>query len=294
MTRLTAGAGAPLPMTAEEHLLLNEVIERQFGLSFSPAKRDFLESRLRPRLLALHLRRFIDYYLLLRYDLESELEHLARQVTNNETYFFREVYQFEGLFGDAAMAGLGVPGRRGAEATLRMVCAGCSSGEEPYTLNLYARAAAARLPGLRWSIDGFDIDVDRLRAAKQGVYGAGSLRSASAEQRAEHFTDLGDDRWELRRPYREGVSFAYGNILSPSTFRRSHPYDVVFCRNVLIYFSEAAFHRAVTNFAEVLRPGGLLFLGHSESLIGRSDRFETVRLERCIAYRRTERAGGGA
>jgi chemotaxis protein methyltransferase CheR len=273
-------------MTAEEHLLLNEVIERQFGLSFSAAKRDFLESRLRPRLLALHLRRFIDYYLLLQYDLESELEHLARQVTNNETYFFREVYQFEGLFGDSAIGASGALARRGADTTLRMVCAGCSSGEEPYTLNLYARGAAARIPGLRWSIDAFDIDVDRLRVARQAIYGGGSLRSAGEEQRSTYFASHGEDRWELRRPYREGVSFAYGNILSPSTFPKSAPYDVVFCRNVLIYFSEAAFHRAIGNFAEILRPGGLLFLGHSESLIGRSDRFETVRLDRCIAYRR--------
>ena len=92
--------GGPAAMTAEEHLLLNEIIERQFGLSFAPAKKEFLESRLRPRLASLHLRRFIDYYLLLQYDLEGELEHLARLITNNETYFFREVYQFEGLFQD--------------------------------------------------------------------------------------------------------------------------------------------------------------------------------------------------
>ena len=285
---MTAGAGAPLPMTAEEHLLLNEVIERQFGLSFSAAKRDFLESRLRPRLMALHLRRFIDYYLLLQYDLESELEQLARLVTNNETYFFREVYQFEGLFGDGTgeQAGLASLQRSAADPVLRMLCAGCSSGEEPYTLNLYARRAAGRQPGLRWTIDAFDIDVDRLRTAKQATYGGGSLRSASDEQRQAYFTQNQDERWELKRPFRESVSFAYGNILSPSTFRKPYLYDVVFCRNVLIYFSEAAFHRAILNFAEALRMGGLLFLGHSESLIGRTDRFETMRLDRCIAYRK--------
>jgi chemotaxis protein methyltransferase CheR len=281
-----------LPMTAEEHLLLNEVIERQFGLSFSAAKREFLESRLRPRLQALHLRRFIDYYLLLQYDLDSELEHLARLVTNNETYFFREVYQFEGLFGEGAPAASGFPASpalavSGGEA-LRLLCAGCSSGEEPYTLNLYARRAAGWLPGLRWTIDAFDIDVDRLRTAKQAIYGSGSLRSATPEQRQAYFAQYGEERWELKRQYRDNVTFAYGNILSPTTFRKPYPYDAVFCRNVLIYFSEAAFHRAIANFAEVLRPGGLLFLGHSESLIGRSDRFETVRLDRCIAYRKVK------
>jgi chemotaxis protein methyltransferase CheR len=274
----------PAAMTAEEHLLINEVIERQFGLSFSPAKKDFLESRLRPRLLALHLRRFIDYYLLLQYDLEQELEHLARLITNNETYFFREVYQFEALFGE----GLEALGAAGRQRELHLLCAGCSSGEEPYTLNLYARQVAARAPGLRWAVDAFDIDVDRLRTARQAVYGGGSLRSTSEEQKAAYFRQAPDERWELLRPYRDHVSFAYGNILEPKTFARPFTYDVLFCRNVLIYFSESAFHRAIANFAQALRIGGLLFLGHSESLIGRSDRFETVRLDRCIAYRKVK------
>jgi chemotaxis protein methyltransferase CheR len=284
-------------MTPEEHLLLNEVIERQFGLSFAPAKKEFLESRLRPRLQSLHLRRFIDYYLLLQVDVEPELEHLARLITNNETYFFREVYQFEGLFAE----GLGELRQGGWSGELRMLCAGCSSGEEPYTLNIYARQAG--LPGGRWAIDAFDIDVDRLKMAREAIYGVGSLRSTTEAQRAQYFSGFAADRWQLRRANREGVGFAYGNILDLDSFRKPAgfaygnildldsfrkpaPYDVIFCRNVLIYFSEAAFQHAVANFAKALRQGGLLFLGHSESLIGRSDRFETVRLERCIAYRK--------
>jgi chemotaxis protein methyltransferase CheR len=270
----------PATMTAEEHLLLNEVIERQFGLSFAPAKKEFLESRLRPRLLSLHLRRFIDYYLLLQVDLEGELEHLARLITNNETYFFREVYQFEGLFAD----GVSQLKQSGWSGELRMLCAGCSSGEEPYTLNIFARQSG--IAGLRWSIDAFDIDVDRLKMAREAIYGVGSLRSTTDEQRAQYFSGFAADRWQLRRTQREGVCFSYGNILDLESFRRPQPYDVIFCRNVLIYFSEGAFQHAIANFARAQRPGGRLFIGHSESLIGKSDRFETVRLERCIAYRK--------
>lgn len=269
----------PAAMTPEEHLLLNEVIERQFGLSFAPAKKEFLESRLRPRLMSLHLRRFIDYYLLLQVDVEPELEHLARLITNNETYFFREVYQFEGLFAE----GLAELRQAGRSSELRMLCAGCSSGEEPYTLNIYARQAGLTS---RWAIDAFDIDVDRLKMAREAIYGVGSLRSTTEAQRAQYFSGFAADRWQLRRANREGVGFAYGNILDLDSFRKPQLYDVIFCRNVLIYFSEAAFQHAIANFARALRQGGLLFLGHSESLIGRSDRFETVRLERCIAYRK--------
>lgn len=270
----------PVAMTAEEHLLLNEVIERQFGLSFAPAKREFLDSRLRPRLQSLHLRRFIDYYLLLQVDLDAELEHLARLITNNETYFFRETYQFEALFTD----GLAELCKAGWKGELRALCAGCSSGEEPYTLNIYARQMAP--PALAWTIDAFDIDVDRLKMAREAVYGMSSLRSTNEEHKKKYFSGFAADRWQLRRAQREGVGFSYGNILDLGSFRKPQAYDAIFCRNVLIYFSEAAFQQAIGNFSRSLRRGGLLFLGHSESLIGRSDRFETVRLERCIAYRK--------
>jgi len=270
---------APSPMTAEEHLLLNEVIEKQFGLSFGAAKRAFLESRLRPRLQSLHLKRFVDYYLLLQYDLGGELDHLARLVTNNETYFFRETYQFEGLFAD----GIDVlrEGRQGT--SLRLLSAGCSSGEEAHTLAIFA---AERLEQMATRIDAFDIDIDRLAVAKRGVYGGGSMRSVTDHQRNQFFDPADAGRSEVKSRYREIVRFSQGNILKGETYSHGAPYDALFCRNVLIYFSDAGFHEAIQNFSDVLRPGGLLFLGHSESLIGRSERFETIRLEHCIAYRK--------
>ena len=272
----------PVSMTVEEHLLLNEVIEKQFGLSFGEAKKQFLESRLRPRLQALHLRRFIDYYLLLQYDLGSELDHLAKLITNNETYFFRETYQFEGLFQEGlARVGEG----RWSGSRLKLLCAGCSSGEEPYTLNVFARRHA-REGGPASAIDAFDIDQDRLRTARAGVYGPSSLRNLDEAEKGVYFEALDVQHYRLRDEFREGVTVSAGNILEAATYSSRGPYDVVFCRNVLIYFSEEAFQRAIRNFSSVLRPGGLLFLGHSESLIGRSTPFETVRLERCIAYRK--------
>lgn len=263
-------------MTQEEYLLLNELISGQFGISFPEHKREVLESRLRPRLQALSLARYWDYYLQLQCDAAGERARLAELVTNNETFFFRETHQFDAFFEEA---GLG-------RGPLRVLSAGCSSGEEPYTLGLYARQNAVRLGGAGVAFDAFDVDVTRIEAARRAEYGRGALRAASPEQVERYFTPAGDERWALKAPFREGVRFAWGNILDLATFRPEVPYDAVFCRNVLIYFSEAALRRAVRNFAEVLRPGGLLFLGASESIIGLSDRFETVRLSRTIAYRR--------
>jgi chemotaxis protein methyltransferase CheR len=270
-------------LAPEEHLLLNELIEARFGISYAEEKRDLLEGRLRPRLTALGLRRFIDYYLLLKYDFEPEASHLARLLTNNESYFFRETYQFESLLGDG-LARLGAAGRR--PDSWRFLCAGCSSGEEAYTLGIFARSSG--VPGC--AIEAFDLDADRVAVARSGRFPRGSLRALDAEAVSRYFRPAVDDRYELRPALRQGVGFAWGNILDPATFGALAPYHAIFCRNVLIYFSERALLEAIHNFERLLCPGGFLFLGHSESIIGVTQRFETVRLGRCIAYRKV---GGG-
>jgi len=268
------------PMTEEEHRLLDEFVSDLFGLHFPDRKRDILATRLEPRLQALHLHRFTDYYLMLQYDAHDEIQQLAELISNNETYFFRETRQFEALFDEGI-------DRLTASANvknLRLLCAGCSSGEEPYTLSIYASNQGVKLLGREISIAGFDIDHSRLEEARAASYTKRSLRAASEDQIRDYFSRNGD-RYELLPRYRKPVSFSHGNILDLPTYP-STGYDAVFCRNVLIYFSESALHRAIENFAAVLRPGGLLFLGHSESIIGLSANFETVRLNRCIAYQR--------
>jgi chemotaxis protein methyltransferase CheR len=270
-------------MSQEEYLLLNELITQQFGITFPEHKREMLEARLRGRLQALHLPRFLDYYLQLQRDTNGERKKLAELVTNNETYFFRESQQFEALFDEAMRH----PGRG---RSFRILCAGCSSGEEPYTLAILGLRNAAGLGGRTLRVDAFDVDTARLEMARRAEYGRSSLRSLSREQIGLYFNPLERERWSLRPAFREGVRFGWGNILDPATFSAGGPYDVIFCRNVLIYFSEAALRSAVRHFAAVLRPGGLLFLGVAESIIGLTEQFETVRLQRAIAYRRAEAA----
>ena len=276
----------PLPIAPEEYQLLNEFISERFGVCFPDGKQAVLATRLRPRLQALGLSRYMDYYLMLQYRLDSEQEHLTRLVTNNETYFFRETTQFEALLEEAVerlLTGAAEPG------SLRVLCAGCSSGEEPYTLNIFAKTRPLALGGARLAIDAFDIDAKRLATASAAVYGPSSLRATSEEQIHRFFARGGVDQFSLRDRYRQDVSFSRGNILDPRSYRAGAPYDVLFCRNVFIYFAEEALRRALAAFASVLRPGGLLFLGHAESIIGVSDDFETVRLARCIAYQRNAR-----
>ncbi len=170
--------------------------------------------------------------------------------------------------------------------TLSVLCAGCSSVEEPYSLNIFSRE---HLPGNGLRIDAFDVDGARLETAETATYGTHSLRAASEQQIRDYFVRSGAEQYELLPRYRERVRFSRGNILDIATWPQKSGYDVIFCRNVLIYYSEEAVHRAIDHFAQALRPGGLLFLGHAESIIGVSPYFDAVRLKRCIAYRRAQR-----
>jgi chemotaxis protein methyltransferase CheR len=277
---------APIAMTREEHQLLDELITDRFGVSFPEHRREILESRLRPRLSALHLKRYIDYYLQLQVDANGERSRLSSLVTNHESFFFRETEQFSALFGEALPElTRSAFGRR----AVRLLSAGCAAGEEPYTIGLFARQSLLGLCGREVTVDAFDLDPGSVAAARQAEYGPGALRSLTPEQVARYFTATGERRWSLRPPLRQGVRFATGNIVDLATFAPAEPYDAVFCRNVLIYFSEQALHRAVESFAAVLRPGGLLFLGAAESILGLSGKFEAVRLANLIAYRKLGR-----
>ncbi|MEM1177695.1 MAG: protein-glutamate O-methyltransferase CheR [Acidobacteriota bacterium] len=273
----------PTPsLSLEELALFNELLSSHFGLHFPEHKREILESRLLPRLRANHLQRFLDYYLLLQYDYDREINALTSAITNNESYFFRETSQFECLSGQV-LAEL----RRGNEGRIRFLSAGCSSGEEPYTLNIFLLERLPEASTVMHRIDAIDLDHDRLDLAQQGLYRHSALRTLDDAQKKRYFIEHGPESYELKEHYRRGVNFRPGNILKLGT-AVSGPYDVVFCRNVLIYFSEPSLKQAIENFAKIVRPGGLLFLGHSESIIGLTHSFQAERLGTCIAYRRKD------
>lgn len=271
-------------LSLEELALFNELFAQKFGLYFPEHKREILESRLLPRLRANHVNRFIDYYLLLQYDLQREMDALTQAITNNESYFFRETNQFE-ILNDDLLQGLLKNGIRGR---IRALSAGCSSGEEPYSLNIFLRDALGGGENAPVSILGIDLDTRRLLQAEEAVYRPSSLRSLSEEQIERFFERRSEMAYELRPQYRFGVDLRRGNILEVKSLGPPQSYDMVFCRNVLIYFSEPALKKAIDHFAQVIRPQGLLFLGHSESIIGLTPLFQAERLGTTIAYRRKD------
>ena len=264
--------------------LLSDLVQEHFGLSFSGVRRDILASRVRPRIAALRLGNLLDYYHYLRSHprRESELDELVRHLTNNETYFFREPHHFDIVVRHVVPALM--PQLR--SRPLRVLSAGCSSGEEPYTMAIALHDAGLELRGVGWEIDACDLNRDRLARAREATYDGGSLRACGEDALRRCFEER-DGRRVLRERYRRNVRFFEANLATATSVGRP-PYDIVFCRNLLIYFDDAGFDRAVRVLARVLAPAGYLFLGHSESLIDRSDDFVPVWLEGAMVYRKRE------
>jgi Methylase of chemotaxis methyl-accepting proteins len=267
----------------EEWQLLLDLVSREFGLVFQDSRRGYLESRLAPRLAALGLDSFAAYYrYLARHPGRGdELRVLARIVTNNETYFFREAHHFDLLVQDV------VPqlSLHGPPGLLRVFSAGCSSGDEAYSMVIALQEAHLDRAGWDWHIDACDVNPARIAQAREGLYDAGSLRACDDLSRDAHFSVQGD-AFRLRPEHRRGTSFFEANLAAAGLELPGAPYHVIFCRNVLMYFSEEAFHRTLSHFHRALFEGGYLFLGHAESLIGRRDDFQPVRLRDSIVYRK--------
>jgi chemotaxis protein methyltransferase CheR len=262
--------------------LLGDLIQERFGLTFDGVRQEILASRLQPRMRELRMETPRAYYEYLRFhpQRDAEFDRLPALVTNNETYFFRETRQFEILIDHV------LPERRAAAPSrpLRLLSAGCSSGEEPYSLAIALHDAGLPLAGKSWEIDACDLNPERIGRAREAIYDETSLRACDAETRRRYFTAQ-DARFRLKDRYRAGLRFFQSNLLAPG-FTLERPYDVILCRNLLIYFCDSAFESLIRIFARSLAPGGYLFLGHSESLFDRCTEFVPVVMGGLVIYRK--------
>jgi chemotaxis protein methyltransferase CheR len=244
-------------------------IIRRMGLQFDDAKLGFLNDIMQRRLH--HLGQRSDIYLhdLERPSAEKELSVLAQELTVGETYFFRNIEQFR------ALADIVLPGRMNARrphSTLRLLSAGCASGEEPYSI---AMTAKETIPDPSWQVDirGVDINPLLLQKARRGQYSSWVLRETPADMRQKWFRVEGRDL-TLDRSICRAVQFTEANLTCDdhALWLAGH-YDAIFCRNVLMYFSPEQMCATIERIAQSLAPGGFLFLGHAETLRGISDRF---------------------
>ena len=277
-------------LSEEEFRLLRDFIHERFGLYFENGQRASLRLRLAGRLATLGLLSFEDYYRYLRFGPRraEELKHMASHLTNNETYFFRESLQLR-VFAESILKGLREAKTAREDRTLRILSAGCSTGEEVMTLAMIVHDSGMFFWNWDVRIVGMDVDEAALEKARRGFYHQNSFRGVSPDLVERHFVQT-PHGLQVREAIRRQVSLRAGNILEAESFRDLGGLDAIFCRNVLIYFSDAAALRVVRHFHDALAPGGYLLLGHAESLSRITDMFTPIRFQGAIAYQKPEEA----
>lgn len=270
-------------MSAEQLRLLRDVFQSACGFVLRDDLKFIAERRLAPRLEALGLRDFGTYQRYLRFDPrgKEELEIAIDLLLPRETYFFREPAQLT-TWVDEVIPRLA---QDAVGRTLHIWSAGCSSGEEPYTISMLTRDHPL-LKGWDLDILGTDLSQKALAVARHGEYGPSALRATSREQRARYFDELEQGRVRVKPAYREPVRFGWLNLLDGPGARLLPAMDVIFCRNVLIYFEAETRKKVVQAFSERLKEGGYLLLGHSENLFSLTTKFELVQLSGDLVYRK--------
>jgi chemotaxis protein methyltransferase CheR len=209
---------------------------------------------------------------------------MVSHLTNNETYFFREQPQLQ-VFSDHVLRGLRDWKTAAGERQLRILSAGCSTGEEAYTLAMIVHDSGHFFWNWEVKIVGMDVDAVALEKARRAVYFHNSFRAITPALRERHFVPEGSGA-QVKDSIRRLVSLQQGNILEAASYQSLQRLDVVFCRNVLIYFSDTGIRRVVQHFYDALAPGGHLFLGHAESLSRITDLFTPVRFPGAMIYRK--------
>jgi chemotaxis protein methyltransferase CheR len=281
-------------MGDEEFRLLRDLIYSHCGLFFDNDSKYLLEKRLARRLTTHQLSGYKDYYHFLKYNRkkDQELSDIMDVLTTNETYFFREAFQLKAFTDEILPELKGVKEKRG-ERSLRIWSAGCSSGEEPYTIAMLILEKGL-FNGWRVEIVGTDISHRVLQQARKAVYGQSSFR-ATDEVYLKRFFQEQEGSFKVNDEVKELVTISHLNLFDQNRMALLGKMDLIFCRNVIIYFDLAAKKRVIDSFYKSLRDGGYLLLGHSESLMNLSTAFALKHLRNDMVYQKPlQMEGGGA
>jgi len=295
----------PIQISEPEYKLLQTLVYQECGMYFDERRAHFLQDRLQRRLKICGLDNFYAYYrLLTSHQGKTELVALVENLTVNETSFFRNKPQLD-LFQKNILEEILRRKQERRDWTLRFWSAGCSTGQEPYTLAMMVCDALAyyylrnplpfEMPSPKplipppWKVEilASDINYSVLRSAQDAVYSESQMESVDYAFRLRYFDKVAD-RYAVKRGLKDLVHFDFHNLKTEFLPQRN---DVIFCRNVMIYFDEAEQKRLIEKFYRCLNPEGYLFIGHAESLFGLSDKYRMVHKDNGTAYQRIEVAG---
>ncbi|WP_262030996.1 CheR family methyltransferase [Microvirga sp. Mcv34] len=278
------GSGPGDALETDEIRRLCEFLYRRTGMIFGESKRYYIERRIADRMAATGMRPFPTYFSYAQAS-ESEVEYLINIFTVNETYFYREEDQLRCL-GRSLLPNI-VRGKKPGDL-VRIWSVPCSTGEEPYSIAIWLLENWPMVDAYHIEIAGSDIDTRVLQKAVAGSYGERALSRLPPDVVERYFEQSRDGERRIIQDLRESVTFTPVNLVDKASIAAQGRFDVVFCRNVLIYFDNASRLLAANNLYDALHPGGYICLGHTESMSRISSRFRLCRYEDAIVYQRLE------
>lgn len=274
---------AEIIISDEDFQKFREYFYRKTGISFESTKRYFVDKRLVERIEATDSDNFRGYFAMLRFQASGdELQQLTNLMTVNETYFLREEYQFQCLV-DSVLPE--ITKCKTDDRPIRIWGIPSSSGEEPYTIAMYLLEC---WPGINdWDVEiiSSDIDTTILQKARSGRYSARSVQHVPSLWLKKYFTRMGDE-YQICDDLRQTVEFTRVNLSDPADTRLYRDFDVIFCRNLLIYYDDLSRKEAAETFYDALKPGGYICLGHSESMSRISSLYQVCRFPEAILYQK--------
>lgn len=269
-------------LTEEEFRLFRNLIHEESGIYLKETKKDFLEHRVAKRMTETRMTSPYWYYKLITDGRKDELTTLLDLMTVNETSFFRNRPQLE-LFRQVALPDLWCT-RPGSGDLLRIWSAGCSTGEEPYTLAMIVREAPACTAARDARIFASDLSLSVLQTAHRGEYPAEKVLATVDDPYLTRYFTRNGPVMQVSEGIRKMVTFDFHNLMNDNGLR---DLDAIFCRNVMIYFDMKQQKLLVDRFCRCLRPGGYLFIGHAESIQGWNMGMQFVYHNAGTAYKKT-------
>lgn len=261
-----------------------EFFYRKTGIQFDDNKRYFVDKRLQDRIAQTRSNSFREYFANLRFSAAAtEMQELVNSMTVNETYFFREAYQFDCMVNSLLdeVVRHKKPGSR-----VRIWSVPSSTGEEPYSIAIYLLERWPLINSYDVEILSSDIDTQVLELAQRGVYSQRSVANLPKPYLKKYFSPLRDNEWQISRDLVDAVSFSRVNLTNAADTAQFRNIDIVFCRNLLIYFDDISRRVAAEAMYEAMAPGGFVCLGHSESMSRITSLFSVRRFPDAMVYQK--------
>ncbi len=290
---LTASAAEP-EMTAEEFEMIRDFIHEKSGIFFAENKMYLLKNRLIKRMASLEIKTYKDYFYHVKYDTSmAEFKELMNQITTNETSFFRNEPQLLS-FSDEVLPLIIKSGQESkGQKSIKIWSAGCSTGEEPYTLAMMIIDKLGSLNGWRVEIIANDISEQVLQVARRGEYSGITMRNVKPTILSRFF-DKDGEVYRVKPEVKSLVKFSHINLSDARQMSMHSGFDVIFCRNVMIYFSDEVKRQIVRGYYNSLKPGGYFYIGHSETLHGISKAFKLVYFKNALVYQKEAVTSGAS